>query len=118
MLGTLASAQKFICQREFGMHASSLKRIRPSTHALNSSVAFPSSGLTRSLVQVLVRRETFALLTLLRKLFAVALNIFNGAPQEVQSLVRAAWELLRRIIHEDGPRAKSPAVSLKLSLAC
>jgi hypothetical protein len=72
----------------------------------------------RSLVQVLTRRETYALLMLLRKLFTVTLNTFHSAPQEVQPLVRAAWELLRRIIHEGGPRAKSSAVSLKLSIAC
>ena len=68
-------------------------------------------------MQVLVRRETYALLMLLRKLITVALNAFHSAPQVVQSLVRAAWELLRNIIHEGGPMAKSSAVSLKLSIA-
>ncbi len=62
-------------------------------------------------MQVLVRRETSALLMLLQKLFAAALNLYESPPQEMQPLVRAVWELLRHVIHEGGPRAKSSAVS-------
>ena len=51
------------------------------------------------------------LLQLLRKTFQAALNASpGGLPEGMRSLVRAAWILLGRVIHEGGSKAGSTSV--------
>lgn len=67
--------------------------------------------MTISTLQVLARRETSVLLQLLRKTIQATLNASNGMSEATQSLVSAAWDLLGRIIHEGGPKARGTSVS-------
>ncbi len=66
---------------------------------------------TISTLQVLARRETSVLLQLLRKTIQANLNASNGMSEATQSLVSAAWDLLGRIIHEGGTKARGTSVS-------